>query len=87
MCRSVPVQSSELLSSLCSLRKKVLTQNSRPGSKVAAAQRKLTLVNDPQAHSFSNESVECNVCKQTVDLGRQLDYDLTRWEEHKLMCR
>ncbi|TFK91462.1 hypothetical protein K466DRAFT_643926 [Polyporus arcularius HHB13444] len=58
----------------------------RPGSKVAAAQRKLTLVNDPQAHSFSNESVECNVCKQTVDLGRQLDYDLTRWEEHKLIC-
>ncbi|KAI0697832.1 hypothetical protein C8T65DRAFT_661466 [Cerioporus squamosus] len=58
----------------------------RPGSKVAAAQRKLALVNDPQAHTFTNESVECNVCNQTVDLGRQLDYDLTKWEEHKLTC-
>ncbi|RPD59045.1 hypothetical protein L226DRAFT_546568 [Lentinus tigrinus ALCF2SS1-7] len=58
----------------------------RPGSKVAAAQRKLTLVNDPQAHNFTNESVECKVCNQTVDLGRQLDYDLTKWEEHKTTC-
>ena len=27
------------------------------------------------------------VCHQVVDLGRQLDYDLTNWEEHKVTYR
>jgi len=57
-----------------------------PSTRVAIAQRKLELVNDPQAISCSAYSVECSSCHDFISLGREGDYDLTRWNEHKMQC-
>jgi hypothetical protein len=57
-----------------------------PSSRVATAQRKLKLVNDPQAMSCSAHSVECSSCHDYISLGREGDYDLTKWNEHKIHC-
>ncbi|KAI0820738.1 hypothetical protein BC628DRAFT_1395122 [Trametes gibbosa] len=54
-----------------------------PSSRVATAQRKLKLVNDPHMESFTARSVDCKLCRATVELGGSSDYDLTNWEEHK----
>ncbi|KAI0629336.1 hypothetical protein C8Q77DRAFT_1143421 [Trametes polyzona] len=54
-----------------------------PSSRVATAQRKLKLVNDPHMKSFTARSVDCKLCNVTVELVGTSDYDLTKWEEHK----
>ena len=59
---------------------------SRPSSRVATAQRKLSLLNDSQVKSANPQSVECKLCHKTVELDGRADYDLTKWEEHKLTC-
>ncbi|KAF5379362.1 hypothetical protein D9757_007611 [Collybiopsis confluens] len=57
-----------------------------PGSRVATAARKLQLVNDEQVKSFSVNSVICNSCNTTVELTKDVDYNLTLWDEHKTAC-
>ena len=58
----------------------------RPSSRVATATRKLQLVNDSQAKSFGIHNVHCASCNRDVDLGHAIDYDLTKWEDHKTQC-
>ena len=55
-----------------------------PSSRVATAQRKLKLVNDPHVKAFTPRSVDCKLCDTTVELERTAEYDLTKWEDHKL---
>jgi hypothetical protein len=57
-----------------------------PSSRVATAERKLKLVNDPQAMSSSSHSVECSLCRGHISLGHEGEYDLTNWNVHKLRC-
>ncbi|KIK98231.1 hypothetical protein PAXRUDRAFT_134646, partial [Paxillus rubicundulus Ve08.2h10] len=57
-----------------------------PSSRVATTERKIALLNDPQVKSCSPQSIHCRVCKSTVALDGALDYDLTRWNEHKEKC-
>ncbi|KZP19375.1 hypothetical protein FIBSPDRAFT_828258 [Athelia psychrophila] len=57
-----------------------------PSSRVSAAQRKLKLVNDPQIKSFDPHCVECALCREDVPLGHESEYNLAKWEEHKLQC-
>ncbi|KAF8226847.1 hypothetical protein L208DRAFT_1406440 [Tricholoma matsutake] len=57
-----------------------------PSSRVATATRKLHLVNDSQAKSFGVHNVQCGSCDSNVDLGQEIDYDLSKWEEHKSQC-
>lgn len=59
----------------------------RPSSRVAAAERKLKLVNDAQSNSFTTNSVECVSCGHSITLGSESDYDLTHWNEHKAQCQ
>ncbi|KAI8996619.1 hypothetical protein BD414DRAFT_478552 [Trametes punicea] len=58
--------------------------NGAPSSRVAIAQRKLKLVNDANVQSFTSRSVECKLCSATIELQGDSDYELTKWEEHKL---
>lgn len=55
-----------------------------PSSRVATAQRKLKIVNDANVKAFTARSVECKLCDATIELEGGSDYDLTKWEEHKL---
>jgi hypothetical protein len=55
-------------------------------SRVAMAQRKIHLVNDPQAKTSGPRNVECRVCGTNVALAGEWDYTLTSWEAHKLTC-
>jgi len=57
-----------------------------PSSRVATAERKLTLVNDASAESFSATSVQCKHCDKTIALDGEGDYNLTKWQEHKTAC-
>jgi hypothetical protein len=57
-----------------------------PSSRVATAERKLKLVNDASAKSFSATSVHCGHCEATIALDGEGDYNLTKWEEHKTNC-
>jgi hypothetical protein len=57
-----------------------------PSSRVATAERKLKLVNDSLAKSFTTKSVKCARCAQTVALEGDGDYDLTLWYAHKSSC-
>lgn len=57
-----------------------------PSSRVATAERKLKLVNDASAKSFSGTSVECKHCDATIALDGEGDYNLTKWQEHKAAC-
>lgn len=57
-----------------------------PSSRVATAERKLKLVNDASAKSFSATSVRCAHCDVTMALDGEGDYNLTNWEEHKTIC-
>jgi len=57
-----------------------------PSSRVATAERKLKLVNDASAKSFSATSVRCGHCDTTIALDGERDYNLTKWEEHKANC-
>ncbi|KAJ7504281.1 hypothetical protein B0H11DRAFT_1981470 [Mycena galericulata] len=55
-------------------------------SRVAMAQRKIRLVNDPQAKAFGSRNVECRICGTNVALTGEADYTLTDWELHKQTC-
>ena len=57
-----------------------------PSSRVATAERKLSLVNDSSASSFSTTSVRCKHCDATIAFEGEGDYNLTKWEEHKANC-
>ncbi|KAH7915276.1 hypothetical protein BJ138DRAFT_147906 [Hygrophoropsis aurantiaca] len=57
-----------------------------PNSRVATAERKLTLLGDPQAKLPTPQSVECAFCKSTIALDGATEYDLTRWNDHKAQC-
>lgn len=57
-----------------------------PSNRIATAQRKLQLVNDPQVKKFTENSAECRVCRTDVTLKGDVEYDLTHWEEHKATC-
>ena len=57
-----------------------------PSSRVATAERKLKLVNDASAKSFSGTTVECKHCDTTILLDGEGDYNLTKWQEHKAAC-
>jgi hypothetical protein len=57
-----------------------------PSSRVATAERKLKLVNDASAKSFSATIVRCALCDVTITLDGEGDYNLTKWEEHKTIC-
>jgi hypothetical protein len=53
---------------------------------VATAERKYSLLNDPQAKSSSARHVECAFCRTNVELDGVAQYDLTKWHEHKAKC-
>ncbi|KAF7308920.1 hypothetical protein MKEN_01092500 [Mycena kentingensis (nom. inval.)] len=55
-------------------------------SRVAAAKRKITLVNDAQAKTKGPRFVECAVCSTAVELLGEQEYTLTNWELHKKTC-
>jgi len=58
----------------------------RPSNRIAMAQRKLQLVNDPQVKRFNEHSAECAICRTEVSLKGSVEYDLTCWQEHKTTC-
>ncbi|KAJ2918683.1 hypothetical protein MD484_g1764, partial [Candolleomyces efflorescens] len=64
-------------------RDKCATQSDR----VLAAERKLTIVNDPLVKTFDSTSVECATCGAKVVSSSGKEYDLGAWEEHKALCR
>lgn len=57
-----------------------------PSSRVATAERKLKLVNDASAKSFTATTVLCVHCDATIALDDEGDYNPTKWEEHKANC-
>jgi len=57
-----------------------------PSNRVAAAKRKLLVVNDPQVKSFDTRRIECTFCSANVALQGEGDYNLTNWDEHKAQC-
>jgi len=57
-----------------------------PSSRVTAAKRSLVLVNDAQAKSFDPKSVECALCCTEIKLEGEGDFNLVKWNEHKLSC-
>ncbi|KAF8817401.1 hypothetical protein BYT27DRAFT_7247288 [Phlegmacium glaucopus] len=57
-----------------------------PSNRVAAAKRKLLVVNDPQAKSFDARRIECTFCGMNVVLQGEGDFNLTSWDEHKAQC-
>lgn len=59
---------------------------SAPNSRVATTERKIALLNDPQVKTITSKSVCCACCKGTVILEGDLDYDHTKWNEHKRTC-
>lgn len=59
---------------------------STPSNRVVTAARKLQLVNDPQAKLFDVKQVECSACGVNVTLEGHGDYNLTKWDEHKVNC-
>ena len=58
----------------------------RPSNRVAAAKRKLLVVNDPQVKSFDTRRIQCTFCSANVALQGEGDYNLTNWDEHKAQC-
>ncbi|KAI6113014.1 hypothetical protein F5141DRAFT_1110965 [Pisolithus sp. B1] len=59
---------------------------STPNSRVATTERKIALLNDPQVKTITTRSVCCACCKGTVMSEGDLDYDHTKWNEHKKTC-
>src|SRR5579863_1176530 len=57
-----------------------------PSSRIATAERKLKLVNDASAKSFTATTAMCGHCDATITLDGEGDYNLTKWEEHKTNC-
>lgn len=58
----------------------------RPNSRVATAERKISLLNDPQVKTSSPRNVECAFCRTNIELEGVAQYDLTKWHEHKAKC-
>ncbi|KAG6918974.1 hypothetical protein DXG01_010213 [Tephrocybe rancida] len=59
----------------------------QPSDRVAAATRKLRLVNDGQAKSYTEHEVTCAYCDSNISEGeRKGDHSLLAWEEHKAVC-
>ncbi|KAG5219718.1 Peroxisomal targeting signal receptor [Salix suchowensis] len=54
----------------------------QPSERVAAAERKLQLVNDSQVKYFTGELVQCATCGITIQL-QGVEYELTEWIKHK----
>lgn len=48
--------------------------------------RRMQLLNDSQVKSFTAEAVVCDACKLPVVLQGDGDYNLVKWQEHKLAC-
>ncbi|KNZ75133.1 Peroxisomal targeting signal 2 receptor [Termitomyces sp. J132] len=70
-----------------------LTCQHQPSDRVAAATRKLRLVNDSQVKSFTECEVVCVYCGSTVISNNengegkyQGEYSLLAWTEHKVTC-
>lgn len=59
----------------------------RPSGRVASADRRVQLVNDPFAKEITASSVDCVQCGTTVVLDGPGDYNLTKWEQHKSTCQ
>jgi len=57
-----------------------------PSSRVAAAKRRLLLVNDSQAVSFDSRNVGCGLCLANIELEGDGDFNLAKWSEHKTTC-
>lgn len=57
-----------------------------PSSRVATAERKIVLFNDAQVKVFSPRRVQCGKCMSVVVLEGTVDYELTKWTEHKETC-
>ncbi|TFK39840.1 hypothetical protein BDQ12DRAFT_681321 [Crucibulum laeve] len=57
-----------------------------PSSRVATAQRKLLVVNDPQAKSSGPRHIHCAICETDIALEGERDYNLRSWDEHKASC-
>jgi len=57
-----------------------------PSSRVAAAKRRLLLVNDSQAGTFDSRNVGCSLCGVNIVLEGEGDFSLTKWNEHKSSC-
>jgi hypothetical protein len=55
-----------------------------PSIRVASAERKLKIVNDSQARTFTSQSIECAKCGVGVALDGE--YSLTNWDHHKKHC-
>ena len=53
---------------------------------MATLNRKLQLVNDPQAKNFTTDAVVCDACNLPVVLQGDGDYNLAKWQDHKLIC-
>ncbi|KAG6861448.1 hypothetical protein C0995_016539 [Termitomyces sp. Mi166 len=63
----------------------------QPSDRVAAATRKLRLVNDSQVKSFTEREVVCAYCDSTITSNGsngqyQGEYNLLAWAEHKVTC-
>ena len=63
-----------------------INTHSRPSSRVTAAKRRLVLVNDAQAKLFDPKNVECALCSTQVKLEGEGDFNLIKWDEHKVSC-
>jgi hypothetical protein len=53
---------------------------------VAAAKRRLLLINDSQAASFDSRNVGCALCGVIIVLEGEGEFNLTKWNEHKSTC-
>lgn len=65
---------------------KIRCSEAIPSDRVAAAKRKLRVVNDTQVKSFSARWIECGFCGITVQLVGDGEFNLTSWDEHKSDC-
>jgi hypothetical protein len=64
----------------------VATNIRSSNGRVAISNRRLQLAKDPQVKSFTVEAIVCSVCSLPVVLQGDGDYNLVKWEEHKLTC-
>lgn len=71
---------------ICDCVRSRIDKTCSPSSRVATAERKLKLVNDASAKSFTGTSVDCVHCDATITLDGEGDYNLTKWQEHKAAC-
>ncbi|KAH9479408.1 hypothetical protein JR316_0007998 [Psilocybe cubensis] len=65
---------------------KIRCSDAIPSNRVAAAKRKLLIVNDKQVKSFTPHKIDCAFCGGTVPLEGEGDFNLTCWDEHKEKC-